>query len=98
MTARSWPCLGSEFDHNRSGRLTVTWRNRNVKDLYEPARRQDLTPRRVEEHLALRPGHRLRRRLDHHCHRHDKEHDGKRYGLLSFEDVIVKLEFGAARV
>jgi cell division protein FtsI (penicillin-binding protein 3) len=91
------------FDPNRFRSFSpVTWRNRNVQDLYEPGSTFKIITAAagLEEHLVT-PSQVI------DCGDGSitianitiKEHDGKRYGLLSFEDVIVNSSnVGSARV
>jgi cell division protein FtsI (penicillin-binding protein 3) len=91
------------FDPNHFGDFApVAWRNRNVQDLYEPGstfkivtasaglEERVVTPSQV---LDCGNGEITIANITIH------EHDGHRYGLLSFEDVIVNSSnVGAARV
>ena len=91
------------FDPNHfSDFLPVAWRNRNVHDLYEPGSTFKVVTAAagLEEHIVT-PSQML------DCGNGEitvanvtiHEHDGHRYGLLSFEDVIVNSSnVGAARV
>jgi cell division protein FtsI (penicillin-binding protein 3) len=91
------------FDPNRFRSFSpVTWRNRNVQDVYEPGSTFKIVTAAagLEEHLVT-PSQML------DCGNGSitianitiNEHDGKRYDLLSFEDVIVNSSnVGTARV
>jgi cell division protein FtsI (penicillin-binding protein 3) len=91
------------FDPNRFRSFSpVAWRNRNVQDLYEPGSTFKIVTAAagLEEHLVT-PSQIV------DCGDGSitianitiNEHDGKRYGLLSFEDVIVNSSnVGTARV
>jgi len=91
------------FDPNRLRDFPVTsWRNRAVQDLYEPGSTFKLVTAAaaLEEHVVT-PSQIL------DCGNGEitvanitiHEHDGHRYGLLSFEDVIVNSSnVGSARV
>ena len=90
LAMASWPT----FDPNRFREFTpVAWKNRNVQDFYEPGstfkivtaaaglEERLVTPSQV---LDCANGEITVGNITIH------EHDGHRYGLLSFEDVIVK--------
>ncbi|HUP60176.1 MAG TPA: penicillin-binding transpeptidase domain-containing protein [Thermoanaerobaculia bacterium] len=91
------------FDPNRFGEFSPTaWRNRNVQDMYEPGstfkiitasaglEERIVTPSQV---LDCGNGEITIANITIH------EHDSHRYGLLSFEDVIVNSSnVGAARI
>src|SRR6185436_16510300 len=91
------------FDPNRYREFTpAAWRNRNVQDLYEPGstfkivtasaglEERIVTPSQV---LDCGNGEITIANITIH------EHDGHRYGMLSFEDVIVNSSnVGTARV
>jgi cell division protein FtsI (penicillin-binding protein 3) len=91
------------FDPNRFRDFpAVTWRNRNVQDLYEPGSTFKIVTAAagLEEHLVT-PSQII------DCGNGSitianitiTEHDGHRYGLMSFEDVIVNSSnVGTARV
>jgi cell division protein FtsI (penicillin-binding protein 3) len=91
------------FDPNRLRDFPVTsWRNRAVQDLYEPGSTFKLVTAAaaLEEHVVtpsqiLDCGNGELTVANITIH----EHDGRRYGLLSFEDVLVNSSnVGAARV
>jgi cell division protein FtsI (penicillin-binding protein 3) len=99
LAMASWPT----FDPNRFGDYPpVAWRNRNVHDLYEPGSTfKIITASAGLEERIVTPSQML------DCGNGEitianvtiHEHDGHRYGLLSFEDVIVNSSnVGAARV
>jgi len=91
------------FDPNRFREFSAAaWRNRNVQDLYEPGSTfkivtaaAGLEERLVTPSQILDCGNGEITIANITIH----EHDGHRYGLLSFEDVIVNSSnVGAARV
>lgn len=91
------------FDPNRFREFSaVAWRNRNIQDLYEPGSTFKIVTAAagLEDHLVT-PSQIV------DCANGSitignitiSEHDGHRYGLISFEDVIVNSSnVGAARI
>ena len=99
LAMASWPT----FDPNRfADSPPVAWRNRNVHDAYEPGSTfKIVTASAGLEERIVTPSQML------DCGNGEitianvtiHEHDGHRYGFLSFEDVIVNSSnVGAARV